>query len=254
MEIDGDDGNASTSEKRNISRGCPQGSILSPLLFIIYTADLVAKITYCYTHLYADDTQLYYSFNPQDTDTAVININADLQAIDRWARENCLVLNPLKSKFMILGTKQQCSATVQQNPKISIGSDLIERVTKARNLGLIMDAELRFVEHVDAKIRNAFYRLKVLYNIRPFLKERTRIMLTESLVLSLLNFGDVVYGPRLFGKTEKAIQRVQNACARFCFDIPRRAHVTPYLNEKGRLKMKDQDNFTCPALSKKWYT
>lgn len=65
-------------------------------------------------------------------------------------------------------------------------------------------------------------------------------MLTESLVLSVLNFGDIVYGPRLFVKTERAIQRVQNSCARFCFHIPKRAHVTPFLNEKGILKMKER--------------
>lgn len=123
---------------------------------------------------------------------------------------------------MVLGTQHQCQSILTKNPAIKICDKLVERVTKARNLGLVMDSELRFIEHVDAKVRNAFYRLKVLYNIRPYLSEKIRIMLTESLVLSVLNFGDIVYGPRLFVKTERAIQRVQNSCARFCFHIPKK--------------------------------
>lgn len=101
-----------------------------------------------------------------------------------------------------------------------------------------MDGELRFEAHVSQKIQVAFFRLKALYGIRNFLKEDIRVILTESLVLSVFNYCDTVYGPRLYEKTKNAIQRVQNACARFCFGIPKRSHITPYLNEKLILRME----------------
>lgn len=237
VQVTDDEGNQVNSSVKHVTRGCPQGSILSPLIFVLYTADLIGCITFCKVHLYADDTQVYFSFKPKDTSAAVEKINKDLDAISAWAQKNTLVLNPNKSKFMVLGTRHQCESIIQMNPCIEINQQSIERVTKARNLGLVLDSELRYVEHINNIIRSAFFRLKVLYRIRCYLTERVRILLTESLVLSLFNFCDVVYGPRLFAKTERAIQRVQNACARFCFDIPRRSHVSPFLNQKGILKM-----------------
>lgn len=73
--------------------------------------------------------------------------------------------------------------------------------------------------------------------MRPYIKVSLRLQLVESLVLSKLNYMDTVYGPRLLAKTQKLVQRVQNACARFCFDIPYRSHVTPFLNNDMLLKM-----------------
>jgi hypothetical protein len=223
-----------------VPRGTPQGSILSPILFSIFTADMPEQLQVCKYHLYADDTQIYYSFNSKDTVEALTKINKDLDEISKWAAKNSLVLNPAKSKFLVLGTKVQVSKVLDHNPKIYIDQVELPIENEARNLGLIIDSELRFVKHVNEKIRNAFYKLKILYNIRKHISEEVRILLTDLLVLSPLNYCSAVYGPRLWGKTENAIQRVQNACARFCFNIPRRAHVTPFLIKNKILNMKSR--------------
>lgn len=231
-------GELKKSQQKIIPRGCPQGSILSPLLFILYTTDLIKNIKHCKIHLYADDTQVYYSFKHQKTLEAVQLINEDLGKIYEWTKKNALVLNPKKSKYLVLGTKRQCEQIIKYAPDLKINGIMIERVNHAKNLGLLMDSELRFEEHISQKIRTAFFRLKVLYGIRSYLTEEVRIMLTEALILSIFNYCDVVYGPRLLEKTSRAIQRVQNACARFCFTIPKRSHITPYLNNKKIIKMQ----------------
>lgn len=111
-----------------------------------------------------------------------------------------------------------------------------------------MDEDLRFIEHLNTKIRNAFYKLKVLYGVRRFLTVGVRRILVESLILSAFNYCDTIYGPRLLKKTEKAVQRIQNACIRFCFDVPRRGHITPVINSHKILSMKSRRNLHIAML------
>lgn len=220
-----------------MTRGVPQGSILGPLLFILYAADITSEVQNCNFHVYADDLQIYLAGPPSNTDYTCKLINEDLERIAKWSNKNSLHLNPNKSKYMVIGTKKQVKDTIVHNPNIILDGAVIERVTEARNLGLIFDSSLRFEKHVMEMIRNCFYRLKILYKMRPYLNVDLRIQLCESLVLSKLNYADTVYGPCLLRKTERLLQRVQNACARFCFNIPPRAHVTPFLNRSNLLKI-----------------
>lgn len=238
VEIANPDGSKSRSKQLAVTRGVPQGSILGPLLYALYGADIVNCITNCQFHLYADDLQLYYTYKQCDNALASNKINEDLDRITQWCQSNCLSLNPTKSKLLVTGSRGNLAKYNDTPLNISIKGEAIERVASVRNLGLIMDGQLNFESHIVECARNCFYRLKVLYKLRPYLNEKVRIMLCESLVLSKLNYCDTVYGPCILVRTEKLIQRVQNACARFCFSVPPRAHVTPFLNANNLLKMK----------------
>ena len=132
------------STPRPVNRGVPQGSVIGPLLFILYAADVCNKIKHCRYHLYADDIQIYLSFDPKETDTAIAKINEDLRGIALWSEANTLVLNPCKSKYMILGSRQQIDRIRNKEPFLSILGERVERVTEARNLGVRMDDGLRF--------------------------------------------------------------------------------------------------------------
>lgn len=231
------DGSTLTSDIVPVRRGVPQGSILGPLLFILYSADIAAHIVHCKFHIYADDIQVYISFKPSEVDSAIEQLNEDLGRIAAWSVDNCLLLNPLKTKLLVVGSVHQL-ATMRPTTKVMLMGEQIERIYEARNLGLLMDSNLRFEKHVANTVRSCFYKLKVLYKIRPYIIENLRVRLVESLILSKLNYVDIVIGPRLLVKTQRLVQRVQNACARFCFNVPSRAHVTPYLNKNLLLKMK----------------
>lgn len=234
-----DNGNTLLSDPLPVTRGVPQGSILGPLLFIIYSSDLTHEIKHCKFHCYADDVQLYISVPPCNTTVALHKLNKDLDNIAAWSDRNALVLNPSKSKFMVLGTKNQIKKIINNSDlTLTINSQKIEMVTEAKNLGLLIDSNLRFEKHVQNLITNCFYRLKILYKIREVLSERARITLCESLILSRLNYSDIVFGPCLLAKTQRLIQRIQNACCRFCFNVPQRTHITPFLNEASMLRME----------------
>ncbi|CAH1995043.1 unnamed protein product [Acanthoscelides obtectus] len=88
--------NSSYSDFQPVTSGVPQGSILGPLLFIIYTSDIFKTITYCKIQGYADDTQLYLSFDPRFINTASAYINQDLENIQKYSFNHNLNLNPDK--------------------------------------------------------------------------------------------------------------------------------------------------------------
>jgi hypothetical protein len=109
-----------------------------------------------------------------------------------------------------------------------------------RNLGLIMDSEQRYTHHINNKIKSAFFKLKYLYKIRSYVKEELRYILTESLVLVLshFNYCSSIYGLRLNQSMENAIQRMQNACIRYSFNVPKGDFITSYLNKRSFFNMK----------------
>ncbi|KAH9634760.1 hypothetical protein HF086_013620 [Spodoptera exigua] len=144
---------------------------------------------------------LYLSFEPDDYKTSITDLNEDLHRIAVWSKKNCLALNPAKTKYMVFGTKQQLKG-LPPTLNLQVMGEPIERVDEARNLGLNMDSSLQFEKHVATSVQNCFFRLKILYKIRPFLSETIRQQLVESLVLSKLNYVATVYGPRLLARTE----------------------------------------------------
>jgi hypothetical protein len=238
VEVTPTDGTKKLSTKSLVNKGVPQGSILGPILFILYTSDLPHSVMHTKYHLYADDLQIYTSFKPLETKTFVNKINYDLKNITQWSKDNGLVLNPAKTKFLILGSEKQINQISSSLPEIKLDDVMIEPVNEARNLGVRMDGKLRFEKHVSEVVKQCYYRLRVLYQIRQYLSIDVRIYLCESLILSKLNYADTVTGMCILTRTKKIIQRLQNSCARFCFLIPPRAHITPYLNSRNLMNME----------------
>jgi hypothetical protein len=126
------------------------------------------------------------------------------------------------------------------NPYIKIDNTIVPYAECVRNLGIAMDENLKFEPHVRTKIGQCLGILKTLYKLRTFLKPDIRLLLCNSLDLSHLNYCDIVLYPCLLNKTSASIQRLQNACIRFCLTIPKRSHITPVLIRKNILNISKQ--------------
>ena len=223
------------SETENVTVGVPQGSILGLLLYSIYTLNFFRCLSYCDYHMYADDTQLLYVFNPIDVELANIQLNKDLSNLLLVSQNHLLKVNPTKSVALLFGGKDR--ANLLETLKPNIDNHEIQFKNNVKNLGLIIDSNLRFNEHVTSKLKLGYSALKTLYSHRHFLSQKTRKLLCDSLILSHFNFCDTVYGPCLDSTDVRRIQKLQNCCMRFIFGIRRRERISYKLKELNWLNM-----------------
>lgn len=226
-----------TSAYCNITRGIAQGSILGPLLYTIYTSNFPCALKACKVHMYADDTQLYRFFNKDDTAEESRKINDDLGNLISVSEKHDLKINSSKSSVMLFGNVGSNEIVIK------LGDETLQVVEKAKNLGVIIDSNLRFTDHVSYLLQKSYAKLKLLYTHRHILSKKIKITLCESLVLSQFNYCDYVYGPCLTTRDASRLQKIQNSCLRYIHGIrkyDRISHtlaLTHWLNMSNRRKL-----------------
>jgi hypothetical protein len=216
------------SEIWKILFGVPQGSVLGPILFIIYTSPLgdILRRHGIMFHLYADDTQLYLSFNVDESKNAFIKMEQCIRDIRTWMASNFLRLNDSKTEVLLIGSKHILKKV--PGSELHIGNDNIVPTNTARNIGATFDDTLSMTDHISHMCRGAWFHLKQIGQIRQYLDSSAAATLMHSFVSSRLDsFNGLLFGvPK--HQLDK-LQRVQNAAARVVTRTRKSEHITPIL-------------------------
>ena len=222
------------SELRNITCGVPQGSVLGPLLFILYINDLHRACSSGNIRIFADDTNVFFKCkNEKEITEKGSQIMTQLQS---WFSANKLTLNAEKSNFVIFRTKQKKLTDIPD--KIHFDNSSISRSSSVKYLGVILDEHLTWNEHIADTCNKLKRYFKIFYSIRRFLNIEQVKTIYYALIYSRIKYGILVYRSANKNKIAR-IQTLQNKLLKVLLSRNYRHSTNILHNELEILKVND---------------
>jgi len=227
------------SEWSQISAGVPQGSVLGPLLYLLYVNDLPSVFKFGSADLYADDLQYKISFRPGSECNAIRDAKSDIKRLIMYSENHNLSLNIEKTQPMFLGSSKYINAMSSDVPKLVINNVSLQYCDSVRNLGVIFDPALNWARHAEHVCKKVLSIICQLRRNSLYLPMNIKKLIVNSIVLPHLDYGSVIMEDMLVTSKIK-LQRLQNACVRYIFNLKKSDHVSEYFDNLGWMKLDNR--------------
>jgi len=225
--------NSCESELKNISCGVPQGSILGPLLIILYVNDLINTSNILDFIMFADDTTILYSHENIANQTNLIN--NELEEVSNWFKANKLSVNVSKTNYMLIGTKHMTAINITD---VKLDDTTLERVQHTKFLGVIIDECLTWKNHIDCVAKTIARNIGIMNKLKHFVPEHILFNLYCTMVMPYLNYGILVWGNSCQTYLNKLI-KLQKWAVRTISNSHYRSHTRPLFVNYNILTVDD---------------
>jgi Reverse transcriptase (RNA-dependent DNA polymerase) len=229
----------STSLLSTVICGVPVGSVLGPMLFLLYSAGLLwlGERFNHQSHLYVDDTQIYGFCAPSETQALQNRHSACVDRVAEWMRSNRLQFNSLKTEVLWAATSRRLHQ-LPQSP-LRVDTDLVTSTAVVRNLGLSIDADVSIRTHVMRTVSSCFAVMRQLRSIRRSVSTTVLQSQISSLVLCRLGY-EIAALAGIPGRLTRRFQSVMNAAARMIYSTSRYEHISLLLSQLHWLKARER--------------
>ena len=231
----------SRSGPTTLQYGVPQGSVLGPVLFTVYTGTLAFLleahgVSY---HFFVDDTQLY--IRVEDADEAKQRLLSLLSDLKIWMARRKLKLNDGKTEIIVIRGNLR-NVSVANFGVMSFGDTQLVPCESAKNLCVVLDSSLSFRSHIDSIMKTCNFHICNLYMIKDFVNRKNLVALVHSLIVSKVDYcNSIVIG--LPNVILKKVQSFLNRAARLIFNLPPRVPTTSSFIELHWLPLKARIEF-----------
>ena len=227
------------SAPATLSYEIPQGSVLSPFLFNIYTDSLPSGPESCNLESYVDDSKTFLSFTLSNMNHSLRQVEEDLYRVFEWCCRNSLLVNPEKTKMLLVGTRQlmnQLEAPIH----INFMGETLTPVTEVKDLGMFLDSHLNYDKHIQALSSSCISKLRQIGRVKHNFDQQTlACTIIDTLVMSKINYCSSMWANTSDNNIKK-IQLIQNYAARLIAGVSKYDHISPTLSTTlGWLTIKE---------------
>ncbi len=225
----------SVSDPLHVGSGVPQGSILGPLLFIIFMNDMALEPEDTELDMYADDSTLGAS--GKDIASIEVKLNVDMKRIENWCEDNRMVINTDKTKSMLITTYQRFNKLPVTELQIWVNDQELQNVKVEKLLGVCIDQNLSWKAHTDKVFKTVSMVLARFRGIKPYLPTEARIKFCQAFVFPHLDYCSCIWGSAQIDSTR--LFKLQKRAACMIYDLPTRTPTEPLLKKLKWMPLMD---------------